>query len=233
MKIGYYVAHEDDLLLAAAGTLIGQIESGEDVFVVVFADGRHSQKAVFGIERNPTPFEVAKKRREEFFNALDVLGFPRDRVYFLGQIDADGDRWKQALIVRQLVQLITENEMPDVVYCHGIDPHVDHAAVFEIMEEMLSSLTLKPLVYRFFLWIDELAREGIEYHKDVKTVIAGDIVETDIRNELPKKERAVRCMRSQVLQQPYPEWQEQPSAVLDERFLAYFFRGKELFVRSV
>ena len=50
MKIGVYVAHEDDSILGVGGTIVQYLKQGNEVYIVVFTDGRNSHKLVLRIE---------------------------------------------------------------------------------------------------------------------------------------------------------------------------------------
>jgi len=85
MKIGVYVAHDDDAILGVGGRIVQHIKSRDSVYVVIFTDGRHSHKAVLGITNRPTPLQLKSTRRQEMLSACKVLGIPKNRIYFLNQ----------------------------------------------------------------------------------------------------------------------------------------------------
>jgi uncharacterized protein YpmB len=64
-KIGIYAAHDDDAILGVGGRIVQHLKNGDDVYIVIFANGRNSHKAVLGIENNPSVWEVKEKRKEE------------------------------------------------------------------------------------------------------------------------------------------------------------------------
>lgn len=58
MKIGIYVAHEDDVILAMGGQIVQFVQNGDDVYIVIVTDGRHSHKAVLQIEKTRHPMRL-------------------------------------------------------------------------------------------------------------------------------------------------------------------------------
>lgn len=231
MKIGIYVAHDDDSILGAGGKIVQYLKKRNEVYIVIFADGRNSHKAELGIEMNPTVSEVKIKRKEEIQKAIDILGVARKKLYFLNLTDKEGkvrqnteQAYKQALD-------ITKQENPDIIYFHHPDAHRDHQAVNKIVLKMLKKLKPKPEAYQFFIWTKELAKGRSEVFNKNVPEIPKDVLKVNIKYELNTKRRALYEMKSQVLKRPYKNWHTQKMPILDKTFIDYFLRGEEIFIK--
>lgn len=221
-------AHDDDTVLGTGGNMVRHINHGDEVFVVIFTTGHTSHQVVLGITSNPSPTEVAKKRREEILKAMVCLGVPMGNLYFLN------------IPTREVFNHMDETEMklrkilseirPDIVYSHYPDAHSDHKAVSTLTEKVLGSAPVCK-VYQFMIWNKELAAGRPEMDQnDIP-----EIPENAMVVNLSEHERLLKCnaiyeMRSQVSTRPYPGWQIQERAILGPSFIRYFLRGSEIFV---
>ena len=153
MKIGIYVAHDDDSIIGVGGTIINRLKLGDEIYIVIFTDGQNSHTESFEIQANPNPQEVKEKRRKEIENAINVLGLKKDCLTFLNQIDAAGDCWKDDKDLFEKVLSITNKEKPDQIYYHyQLDNHVDHRAVSEIFSKVFRELDSPVEAYQFPVW---------------------------------------------------------------------------------
>jgi LmbE family N-acetylglucosaminyl deacetylase len=230
-KIGVYVAHDDDAILGVSGRIVQHLRKGDNVFVVIFTDGRNSHKAVLGIEKNPSVWEVKEKRKEEIKKAAKILGISKRKLYFLELKKGEGRIRENLKEAKNQVREITKKEKPDLIYFHYPDAHPDHRAASKIVFELIKELEFPVEAYQFFIWTRELAKNRPEV--DIKRIpqIQKKVIEIDIRKELKIKRKALFEMRSQVNVWPYPNWQIQERPILDKKFIDYFLRGKEIFLK--
>jgi len=231
MKIGIYVAHDDDSILGVGGRILQYLKDGNEVYVVIFTDGRNSHKAVLGVERNPTVLEVKTKRKEEIKKAMDVLGVERRKIYFLNLTDGEGKIWQNKKRAHKQALKITKRERPDILYFHHPDAHRDHKAVAEIVPKILKELKYKPEAYQFFIWTKELAKNRPEVSAKDVPQIPKNAIKVDIRDELTNKRKALYKMKSQISKQPYKNWSIQKIPILNKDFINYFLRGEEVFIK--
>lgn len=124
--------------------------------------------------------------------------------------------------------------MPDRIYFHASDAHVDHSGVHQVMTKLLTGLCYKPEAFNFLIWVKSLAREGIEY--DASKIPDCDTPENAVITalspaQLAAKRLALYEIKSQVLNWPYASWQPQVKPILDSNFINYFLRGEEVTVR--
>jgi LmbE family N-acetylglucosaminyl deacetylase len=230
-KIGIYAAHDDDAVLGVGGRIVQHLKNGDDVYIVIFADGRNSHKAVLGIEKNPSVWEVKEKRKEEIKRAAKILGIPKRKLYFLELKEGEGRIRENLKEAKNQVREITKKEKPDLIYFHYPDAHPDHRAASKIVFELIKELEFPVEAYQFVIWTRELAKNRPEV--DIKRIpkIPKKVIEIDIKKELKIKRRALFELRSQVNVWPYPDWQIQERPILDKKFIDYFLRGKEIFIK--
>jgi len=221
-------AHDDDAVLGPGGNIVRHINHGDEVFVVIFTTGHTSHQVVLDITSNPSPAEVAKKRREEILKAMVYLGVPTGNLYFFD------------IPTREVFNHMDEAEMklrmifseikPDIVYSHYPDAHSDHKAVSALTEKVLGSVPVCK-VYQFMIWNRELAAGRPEMNpNDIPEIPENAMVVNLSEQERLRKCNAIYEMRSQVSTRPYPEWQIQQRAILGPSFIRYFLRGQEIFV---
>ncbi|MFH0791659.1 MAG: PIG-L family deacetylase [bacterium] len=231
MKIGVYVAHDDDAILGVGGRIVQHIKSEDSVYIVIFTDGRHSHKAVLGIINRPTPSQLKTTRRQEMLSACTVLGVPKNRIYFLNQIDGDGGTWKESAKLRKVVAKISDNEKPDIIYFHHADAHPDHQAVNQLMTKIVKGPKKQVAALQFFIWTKDKAVGRLEVSQKNMPLIPLRAIRINIEKEKAIKRRALYKMKSQVYKKPYSDWHKQSQPILDRKFISYFLNGEELFVK--
>lgn len=229
MKVGVYVAHEDDAILGVGGIIIQHLEKGDDVYIVVCTDGRNSHKAVLGIKNNPTPLEVAKTRKEEFFDAIDVLGCKRKNIFYLDT--EDGTVRNNIKTVSKQIASISKEKTPDIIYFHHPDAHRDHQAASEAVKTAFNDLKYFPQAYQFFIWTREVYKGKPKFLIYISHQTQKNAKRVNIKNELKIKREALYKMKSQILLHPYRSWQTQRKPILDKDFLDFFLRGEETILK--
>ncbi len=220
MKIGVYVAHDDDSILGVGGRIVQHSKNKDNVFVVIFTDGENSHKEILGIENHPSPDEVKVKRKKEIKEALRVLGVRQNNIYFLNLEDGMGNFWKEKEYVYKKVIDITKKESPNVVYFHCCDKHNDHCAVNKVVKKTLEEIKNKIDINLFTVWRDSFKNEN----RNIQTI--------NIKNELIFKKRALRKMRSQLLKKPYKGWRNQERPILEKHFIKGFLKENETFIKE-
>jgi len=231
MKIGVYVAHDDDSILGVGGRIAQHIKNSDDVYIVVCADGRNSHKVVLRIENNPSVGEVKAKRKEEIKKAMGILGLRESRLYFLNLNEGEGRVRKNKKLAKEKIIEITNKEKPDLIYFHYPDAHAEHRAVNEIMIEILNEVKLKPEAFQFVIWTKELSKGRNDVDESKIPKLPLNYLRINIKKELELKRKAIFQMKSQVEKHPYPRWQVQEKPILDKKFIDYSLRGEEIFVK--
>lgn len=172
--------HPDDAELGIGGTIIRQKQESHKVFIVDLTSGE------------PTPFGTEEKRRRETSRASKVLKL--DGRMNLGLENRYLSDSKEArLLLAEKIRLLK----PDIVFCpHPDDAHPDHVATSKITEAArfyakYTNMTLKGKPhYPFHLFY--------YFCSHLRKVLSFSFL-VDISEQFPIKMRAVRCYRSQFL----------------------------------
>lgn len=115
------VAHPDDEILGAGGTLIKHAENGDEVYCLILGEGAMS--------RNESSKSTLKKLHTETKEAGEVIGFKE--IFFVDFPDNAFDTVSLLSITKE-VEKYLEKVRPDIVYTHhGNDLNVDHCLVFQ------------------------------------------------------------------------------------------------------
>jgi LmbE family N-acetylglucosaminyl deacetylase len=179
-------------------------------------DGRNSHLLNFGIKSKPSPAELKLQRIKEETEAMNILGVPKENIFFLGIEDGllYKNRRKVTLRISQLLQELTPSEI--FVPFHN-DKHPDHIATYLIVLDCLKNLNLRTKVIEYFVWTDPANFELKNAKKDI----------SDISKELNIKNLAISKYKSQITK--FSE--KQPRPVLDEKFLKRFRESeREIFL---
>lgn len=137
-------AHNDDHVIGAGGTLAKYAREGNDVITVIFSYGEKSHPWL-------QDKEVVKMRVEESKVADKVIG--AKKLYYLGLKEGQFvEGVKDKKLVTKLKRLINVIK-PVKIFTHSIDdPHPDHRAVFNTVNDIISSIRHKCDVYSFDIW---------------------------------------------------------------------------------
>ena len=232
-KVLVVAAHDDDSILGVGGSIVTEQAGGNEVSVVIGADGSGSHLAVLKCEKNPAPFQVKDARRKEILAGLEVLGVPERRAIFL-DLPGSGKVRDNVELAKTKIRDILMAVQPRAVFTHHPDAHPEHGVVSKVVEEVIRGTTRSalggvPELWQFFIWTKELAKG----RPDANLASIPDVPEgarkISLTNyELALKRKALFCMRSQVDVWPYPDWQVQPVPILDKAFIDYFLRGEEV-----
>jgi LmbE family N-acetylglucosaminyl deacetylase len=117
MTVAVFAAHPDDEILGAGGTLARHVLCGDDVHVVVLAEGATSR-----YDR-----DVIDELRDSGRKAGDIMGFTS-----LEFLELPDQRLDQLPIIEltQRVEQVLDQLRPDVVYTHfSGDVNADHGVV--------------------------------------------------------------------------------------------------------
>ncbi|MBU3568179.1 PIG-L deacetylase family protein [Polynucleobacter alcilacus] len=115
-KILVVAAHPDDEVLGCGGTICRHVEGGDDVHLVLMADGETS--------RESASFSSAHGRKSATLRAKEILGI--SSVVNLGYSDNMMDEFPLLQIIKSLEDIIHMLK-PSVVYTHHYgDLNIDH-----------------------------------------------------------------------------------------------------------
>jgi LmbE family N-acetylglucosaminyl deacetylase len=199
--------HPDDEALACGGAIALRRRAGQRVAVLFVTDGRRSHAAVLGIETDPTPEQVAQRRREEAGAAAAALGVPAADLHFLGLQEgtlASGvPPWARDVVAARLAAFAPIDAL---LLPHPEDSHGTHRAVHALVMDVAGEVDINPPLFRYLVWPPGAApQEGVRF-------------EVDIAEVLPRKRAAIDCYQSQI-GVAYPS---QSRPVLEPGFVARF-----------
>jgi LmbE family N-acetylglucosaminyl deacetylase len=128
-------AHPDDELLGCAGTLARHAAAGDDVHVVILAEGSTSRQANRDPNMHREELETLRQAAENAgailgVRSVDCLGFPDNRMDSCDLLD----------VVKQ-IENVALSLSPDIVYTHHIgDVNIDHRIAHQAMFTALRPL---------------------------------------------------------------------------------------------
>ena len=121
-------AHPDDEVLGCGGTIAKHAEQGDEVHVVIMAEGEMARPEFHQKDQSTQNFEL-KRLHQCCVDANQVLG--TKMVHMLGMPDNQLDTLSRLEIVQKLEKIIDQIK-PSVIYCHHPgDLNVDHRRVCE------------------------------------------------------------------------------------------------------
>ena len=110
--------HPDDVELGCGGTLAKHVINGDEVHIVVMADGVTSRPGAATAD--------VIKRQEQSYRAAKILGIPKHNVTHLGYPDQRMDS-STLLDIVQVLEEATARIKPQIVYTHfDGDLNLDH-----------------------------------------------------------------------------------------------------------
>ncbi len=138
------VAHNDDHIIGAGGTLAKYAQEGKKVRTIIFSYGESSHPHL-------KPKVIMERRYQESLESDKILG-GSGLVYlglkegrFLQQFKKRGMKKKLAYLIKR--------QNPEKIFTLGPgDMHPDHNAVWRIMHDLIKDGTIKCDVYAFEVW---------------------------------------------------------------------------------
>ncbi|ARS63777.1 Diacetylchitobiose deacetylase [Candidatus Nitrosomarinus catalina] len=120
-KILVVCAHPDDETLGLGGTIVKHSQNGDQVFVVIFADGESARS-------NSKKNIVMRKNQAK--KVATILGI--EKIKFLDYRDQTLDTISSLVLAKKLEKIIEEYN-PDTIYTHFWgDVNQDHKKIFDI-----------------------------------------------------------------------------------------------------
>ncbi|CCH02648.1 LmbE family protein [Fibrella aestuarina BUZ 2] len=216
--------HPDDESLGCGGTLALLRQADYPVHVVFVSDGTQSHP------NSPTyPADRLRDLREaEARAALVELGIPEAMSTFLRLPDravpvagAPGFNEQAAALAEQIQSF----RPTTVLVPYERDPHPDHRATYQLLDEALKAVPTRPRVLEYLIWLWELGRPD-----DLPKPNERIVLKIDIHTAVEQKNRAIQAHQSQVTRLI----NDDPSAFyLSPELLSHFDMPYELFVEKV
>ena len=216
--------HPDDETLGCGGAIALLQQFGNPVQVLVISDGTASHPN----SRKYPEQKLRSLRQQETINALELLGINSSAVTFLGLKDSavptpGKTGFEQA--ASQCRAYLTTWQPATIVLPWRRDPHADHRASWQIIQQSISDLQIFPRILEYPIWSWEQA-EG----DDIPTPQEVKVWRLDIRSVLSQKLAAINQYRSQTtdLIDDDPD-----GFILTPEAIAHFARSWELYLEVV
>ncbi|GAB3805085.1 PIG-L family deacetylase [Spirosoma humi] len=215
--------HPDDESLGCGGTVALLRQQGFQVHVLFVSDGTmsHPNSPSYPAER------LRQVRETEALDALRLLGVPVDNAFFMRQKDtqvATTDSPDFADAVDFVRTILIEIEPATVLLPWRRDPHRDHRASWQIVNAALSTLSVRPRVLEYLIWLWELGNEQDMPGHDEMLVWT-----IPIESVMAQRNQAIAAHRSQVSRLI----DDDPTAFyLSPELLMHFNKPRELFLEE-
>jgi LmbE family N-acetylglucosaminyl deacetylase len=140
----FLVAHNDDQIIGAGGTIAKYAKEGIKVVTIIFSFGEvslpHMQEK-----------ESRKTRVKESKRAAKILG--EEETYFLGLTENKFSEEIENKDIKSKIQAIIERTQPSKIFTHSIDdPHPDHRSVYKFTLDLVDEIDYKGEVFSFNIW---------------------------------------------------------------------------------
>lgn len=175
-----FVAHNDDQVIGAGGTLAKYAQMGKCVKTIIFSYGEgshpHLKKDV-----------IIKTRIKESLKADKIMG--GSGITYLELSESHfAEEFKKKKVYERISEVIS-NECPEMIFTHSLDdPHPDHKAVFWLVKGLMHKKVICCPVFSFEIWNPLRIRK-----RNVPKLIV------DISNFFETKIKAVLAHRSQKI----------------------------------
>ncbi|MHA1846816.1 MAG: PIG-L deacetylase family protein [Promethearchaeota archaeon] len=120
--------HPDDESFSCAGTIVQHVKNGDEVIIVVVADGRHGLNE--RIKDKYTPEELIPVRRREMLQAGNIMGVKEKNIVFLAHEDGMlGSNLHDGHIQEELVEIIEKKKPASIYLAITNNRNPDHQAM--------------------------------------------------------------------------------------------------------
>lgn len=200
-KVLVIVAHPDDEVLGCGGTIIKHVASGDEVHLLVLADGESSRD---------TP--QIQKREKALQNSCNILGI--STVTQLEFKDGSLDSYPLISIVKE-IDKVREKISPEIIYTHSnADLNRDHTITHEAV--MVSARPLPGSTIRKLLTFDIPSSAEFNSHSK-RTLFVPNYFVPIKEEELSKKMTALKCYGEEIRNFPHPRSVEYIEALMKVR----------------
>lgn len=215
--------HPDDESLGCGGTIALLRQLGLPVHVLFVSDGTlsHPHSKAYPTER------LRQLREDEALEALQILDVEPAYVAFMRQKDRQVPAIAQAGFdeaVQFVADWLTETKPATVLVPWRRDPHPDHRASWQIVNQAVQQAGDRPRLLEYLIWLWELGNEADMPRQDEVTVWR-----LPIESVFDQRSRAIAAHRSQVTRLI----DDDPGAFyLSPELLMHFSQPRELFFEA-
>ncbi|MGC1473803.1 MAG: PIG-L family deacetylase [Psychroserpens sp.] len=185
------VPHPDDESLGCGGLIAMLRIRATPVTLIFVTDGSASHTSL-----THPPDKLGALREKEALEACSVLGVEREDVHFLREKDSGLDGYTPSRIhslVERIAEIFNQCACRTLVVPWRRDPHPDHRMVYRLGERMSSTVSRKPRLMEYPIWLYVNGKhEDWPYHEE------STVVQLDISNVIDRKLSAIQSHRSQM-----------------------------------
>ena len=140
----FLIAHNDDQLLGAGGTIVKYAREGKNIITVIFSFGESSQPFI-------QDSYTRKTRVKESKRAQKILG--ENELYYLGLTETKFTEEIELRDIFSKIKNIIKKNKPKKIFTHSLDdPHPDHRAVYHFVMNLTEKINYKGDIYSFNIW---------------------------------------------------------------------------------
>ena len=150
-NILFFCAHNDDQIIGAGGTISKYTKEGKNVITVIFSHGEMTHPWL-------KPRHIIKTREKEAISSNKILG--GSELVFLDLKEGKyKEQYKDGGLELEMMELMKKTK-PSKIFLHSSDdPHPDHRAVYNIVNELLDRTNYKGDSYMFDIWTPLVVRQ--------------------------------------------------------------------------
>ncbi|MBI4016940.1 MAG: PIG-L family deacetylase [Candidatus Aenigmarchaeota archaeon] len=138
------VAHNDDQVIGAGGTLAKYAKMGKKVRTIIFSFGEGSHPH---LKREV----IVRARVQESLKADKIMG--GNGIAYLGLKEGHFyEEFKSKKTLKKILDIVKE-ENPELILTHSLDdPHPDHQAVYNLVYDLWKRKKIQCDVFSFEIW---------------------------------------------------------------------------------
>lgn len=213
--------HPDDESLGCGGLIAHLRENDCEVKIILTTDGSksHPNSKQYPAEK------LSALRRQEIIKALYILGVESDQISFYNGLDSALPAFKEEGFndfADHLLQDIAAFQPNLVLVPYELDPHRDHRATWQMLNQALSLFSLKLTVWEYPIWLYQNAAAD-----DIPELTNGELKYLNISAYAEKKNKAIYAHVSQTTKLI----NDDPDGfMLSPEMILNFTSGKEYFM---
>ena len=188
------VAHPDDEVLGCGGTIAKHVTDGDDVHILIMAEGLTSRDDMRNINLRNGELNELHSNSEQVAKILGVesltmCNFPDNRMDSINLLD----------VVKKIEQIV-EGIKPNIVYTHHAgDVNVDHLITHNAV--ITACRSLPGQCVKTILFFETLSSTEWQMQTCDKVFMPNWFV--DIEKSFKKKMEALRCYESEMREYPH------------------------------
>ena len=219
-KVLVVVAHPDDEVLGCGGTIAKHALNGDEVHVVIMAEGLTSRGNARSVDRYNEKLNELHSNSQQVANilgakSLTMCNFPDNRMDSVDLLD-----------VVKKVEEVLEEIKPEIVYTHHVgDVNIDHIVTHNAV--ITSCRPIPGQCVKTILFFETLSSTEWQMQTCDKVFMPNWFV--DIEKSFEKKMEALRCYESEMREYPHSRSYEGVKILAQYRALAIGGKYAEAF----